>query len=58
MVTGAHDVRSPEPRPICHGCSSDRVEMVLPASPEVLSYRCSNCQRQWSVRVSGRVNRS
>lgn len=41
-----------EPRLSCHGCSSDRTEMVLPANPEVLSYRCTNCGRQWSIRAS------
>jgi transposase-like protein len=46
---------SESPRPCCHGCQSDRTEMVLPVSPEVLSYRCTNCGRQWSVRAP-RVN--
>jgi uncharacterized Zn finger protein len=40
-----------EPRLTCHGCSSDRIEMVVPVSPEVLSYRCTNCGRQWSLRA-------
>jgi DNA-directed RNA polymerase subunit RPC12/RpoP len=35
----------------CHGCKSDRIEMVLPVSPEVLSYRCTKCGRQWSSRA-------
>jgi hypothetical protein len=35
----------------CHGCQSDRTEMTVPVSPEVLSYRCTMCGRQWSVRA-------
>jgi hypothetical protein len=35
----------------CHGCQSDRIEMTVPVSPEVLSYRCTMCGRQWSVRA-------
>jgi DNA-directed RNA polymerase subunit RPC12/RpoP len=35
---------------VCHSCGSDRIEMVLPVSPEVLSYRCTKCNRQWSSR--------
>jgi hypothetical protein len=40
-----------EPKPSCHGCLSDRTEMVVPVSPEVLSYRCTQCGRQWSIRA-------
>jgi transposase-like protein len=40
-----------KPRPSCHGCLSDRTEMVVPVSPEVLSYRCTKCGRQWSIRA-------
>jgi transposase-like protein len=40
-----------EPRMSCHGCQSDRIEMIAPVSPEVLSYRCTMCGRQWSVRA-------
>jgi len=39
------------PRPTCHGCQSNETEMVVPVSPEVLSYRCTQCGRQWSVRA-------
>jgi transposase-like protein len=39
------------PRPTCHGCHSNDTEMVVPVSPEVLSYRCTQCGRQWSVRA-------
>ncbi len=40
-----------QPRPTCHGCQSNETEMVVPVSPEVLSYRCTRCGRQWSVRA-------
>ncbi len=40
-----------EPRLVCHGCRSDQISMVLPASPEVLSYRCTACGREWSSRA-------
>lgn len=37
--------------PTCHGCQSRKTEMVVPVSPEVLSYRCTECGRQWSIRA-------
>ncbi len=40
-----------EPRLVCHGCKSDQISMVLPASPDVLSYRCRTCGREWSSRA-------
>jgi transposase-like protein len=40
-----------EARPTCHGCLSNLTEMVVPVSPEVLSYRCTQCGRQWSIRA-------
>jgi len=50
--TRKNDDGSPkEPRMSCHGCQSDRTEMTVPVSPEVLSYRCTMCGRQWSVRA-------
>jgi len=35
----------------CYGCLSDQIEMVLPRSPEVFSYRCRKCGREWSSRA-------
>jgi hypothetical protein len=50
--TWKDDEGSTEDPPMsCHGCQSDRVEMTVPVSPEVLSYRCTMCGRQWSVRA-------
>ena len=45
-------IRREEPRLVCHGCRSDQISMVLPASPEVLSYRCRECGREWSSRAA------
>lgn len=40
---------------VCYGCRGDRIVMVLPASPEALTYRCAACGRQWSMRALPRV---
>ena len=48
---GEPTVKRDGPRLTCHGCRSDEIEMVLPVSPEVFSYRCTKCGREWSSRV-------
>lgn len=38
-------------RLVCYGCQGEQIVMVLPASPEALTYRCAACGRQWSMRA-------
>jgi hypothetical protein len=33
---------------ICPACASDRGRRIIPASPEVQTFRCGACRYEWS----------